>query len=123
MSCPGGGNKDNLCRNSGLRMVGQTTIDSVGEKYNDELNLVYYSAYAAPADYDECNRHYNSTSLPLQGMLLPGDSGGGFYKEINGEWKLVALPGYSFMDHNDPGYMLNCGHYGLRKTIVGIAPF
>lgn len=72
------------------KIAGQNTIDSIGgDSYQKNFTLLL-SDFDHPTRSD-CNKMGSSKPLPLEYICSGGDSGGGLFRQINGNWELIAI--------------------------------
>ncbi len=88
-----------------LDAIGLTLVDKDGNLLTDSDRLLYYDfdSPAVPTDSapDPDNRLGSSAALPFEALTAPGDSGGGLYAFIGGQYHLAGVHSFVIEDADD----------------------
>lgn len=101
------------------KIAGQNTIDSIGgEKYLGKASLLF-------ADFDhptrtDCNKTGSSKPLPLEYICSGGDSGGALFRQVNGNWELIAICSGASINVEQ---LLATGYYGQIMEWTRVSVF
>lgn len=101
------------------KIAGENTIDSVGGyRFNGTPTLLM--ADMDHPDNSSCNKMGAAKPCELEYMLGGGDSGGGLFCQVDGEWRLVGI---SAGTNTDIQVLLTTGYYGQTMSWTNITPF
>ena len=101
------------------KIGGQNVIDSIaGYAYIGHPTLLM-------CDFDHpvnaaCNRMGSANPRPLEYITGGGDSGGGLFRESDGEWELVGICSGADTDIET---LLSTGYYGQTMTWTRVSVF
>ena len=72
------------------KIAGQNVVDNIdGYKVNGKATLLSCD-FDSPNGYDH-NRMGSAKPLPLEWSPMPGDSGGGLFRNVHGHWQLIGI--------------------------------
>lgn len=101
------------------KIAGENTIDSIGGFIYDGMPTLMFADFDHPEN-EKCNKMGLATACAREYIVGGGDSGGGLFCKVDGEWRLSGLCTGS---HTDVQTLLTTGYYGQTMSWTSIFPF
>jgi hypothetical protein len=101
------------------KIAGENTVDSIGGFVYDGSPTLLFADFDHPTNKD-CNVMGSAQPCANEYIIGGGDSGGGLFCKVDGEWRLAGINTGSYTDMH---VLLSTGYYGQTMSWTSIVPF